>query len=170
MDCRRLFLARWIRLPRRHMRSRGRVRPDRLRHPRGLRGAAEAQEPSEEIGAVLLKHRQDGGGGEGNLYVHGVMHSACILTGGSGETASTPKIVSDPACDLEWIRMEEMRRRPGDIPEFLCVVAEAQYCEKNRLLEGWMTTLFGREQDRCYTPGWMNPDTCGSYSGEYDGR
>ena len=95
MDCRRLFLARGIRLPRRHMGFRRRVRPDRLRHPRGLRGAAEAQEPCEEIGAVLLKHRQDGFWGEGNLCVHGVTLSVRILTDGSGETASTPKIVSD---------------------------------------------------------------------------
>jgi hypothetical protein len=44
---------------------------------------------------MLLKHRQDGFGGEGSLYVHVVMHSVRILTDGSGETASTPKIVSD---------------------------------------------------------------------------
>jgi hypothetical protein len=61
--CGLLFLARWIRLPRRHMGSRRRVRPDRLRHPRGLRGAAEAQQPREEMGAMLLKHQQDGFGG-----------------------------------------------------------------------------------------------------------
>ena len=97
MDCRRLFLARGIRLPRRHMGSRRRIRPDQLRHPRGLRGAAEAQEPCEEIGAVLLKHRQDGFWGEGNLCVHGVTLSVRLLTDGSGETASTPKIVSDVA-------------------------------------------------------------------------
>jgi hypothetical protein len=92
---RRLFLARGIRLPRRHMGSRRRVRPDRLRQPRGLRGAAEAQEPCDEMGAVLLKHRQDGFWGEGNQCVHGVTLSVRILTDGSGETASTPKIVSD---------------------------------------------------------------------------
>ena len=46
---------------------------------------------------MLLKHRQDGFGGEGNLYVHAVMHSVRILTDGSDETASTPKIVSDVA-------------------------------------------------------------------------
>lgn len=79
------------------MGSRRRVRPDRRRYPRGLRGAAEAQEPSEEIGAVLLKHRQDGFWGEGNLCVHGETHSVPILTDSSGETASTPKIVSDVA-------------------------------------------------------------------------
>ena len=44
---------------------------------------------------MLLKHRQDRFGGEGNLCVHVVMHSVRILTDGSGETASTPKIVSD---------------------------------------------------------------------------
>ena len=44
---------------------------------------------------MLLKHRQDGGVGDGNLYVHAVTHSVRVLTDGSGETASTPKIVSD---------------------------------------------------------------------------
>ena len=47
---------------------------------------------------MLLKHRQDGLGGEGNLNVHAVTHSVRILTEGSGETASTPKIVGDVAC------------------------------------------------------------------------
>ena len=46
---------------------------------------------------MLLKHRQDGFWGEGNLCVHAVTHSVRILTDGSGETASTPKIVSDVA-------------------------------------------------------------------------
>src|SRR3954462_9579912 len=95
MDWRGLLLARRIRQPRRHMGSRRRVRPDRLRHPRGLRGADEAKETCEEMGAVLLKHRQDGFWGEGNQCVHGVTLSVRILTDGSGETASTPKIVSD---------------------------------------------------------------------------
>ena len=44
---------------------------------------------------MLLKHRQDGFGGEGDLHMHVAMHSGRILTDGSGETASTPKIVSD---------------------------------------------------------------------------
>jgi len=44
---------------------------------------------------MLLQHRQNGFGGKGNLYVHGVMHSVRVLTDGSGETASTLKIVSD---------------------------------------------------------------------------
>lgn len=82
----------------------------------------------------------------------------------------TPKIVIDPACDLEWIRTEEMMRRPGDIPEFLCSLVDAENWEKNRLFNGWLTTLFGRERDCCYTPGWHNNDTCGNPNGEYDGR
>lgn len=82
----------------------------------------------------------------------------------------TPRIITDPACDLEWIRREEMLRRPGDIPEFLCTLVDAQECEKERLLNGWMTTLFGREPPRCYTPGWQDPDTCSEQRGEYNGR
>lgn len=82
----------------------------------------------------------------------------------------TPKIVIDPACDLEWIRTEEMLRRPGDLPEFLCGLVEAELCEKNRLLDGWMTTLFGQDPGRCYTPGWIDLDTCSKAQGEYDGR
>jgi hypothetical protein len=44
---------------------------------------------------MLLKHQEDGFGGEGYLYMHVVMHSVRSLTDGSGRTASTPKIVSD---------------------------------------------------------------------------
>jgi hypothetical protein len=79
------------------MGSRGRVGPDRLRHPRGLRGAAEAQEPCEQMSTMLLKHRQDGFVRHGNMYVHAASHSVRVLTVGSDETASTPKIVSDVA-------------------------------------------------------------------------
>lgn len=82
----------------------------------------------------------------------------------------TPKIITDPSCELEWIRQEELARRPGDVPEFMCMLIEAEECEKNRLFQNWMTTLFGRESTACYTPGWHNDDTCGNPSGEYDGR
>ena len=58
---------------------------------------------------MLLQHRQDGFGGKGNLHVHGVMHSVCILTDGSGETASTLKIVSDIVSSsiCRWKRCDE---------------------------------------------------------------
>ena len=61
---------------------------------------------------MLLKHRQDGFGGEGNLYVHAVTHSVRILTDGSGETASTPKIVSDVAARLICGWTEKTMRPP----------------------------------------------------------
>lgn len=82
----------------------------------------------------------------------------------------TPKIISDPSCELEWIRQEEMCRRPGDIPEFMCCLIEAQRQEKERLFEHTMTILFGRREDRLYNPAWKNDDTCNYPSGEYDGR
>lgn len=83
----------------------------------------------------------------------------------------TPKIVIDPACDLEYIRQEELRRRPGDIPEFLCELVCAREWESRRLFEGWLTTLFGRDPGRCYSPGWHDDDTCATQTqGEYDGR
>jgi hypothetical protein len=71
---------------------------------------------------VLLKHRQDGFWEEGNLCVHGVTHSVRILTDSSGETASTPKIVSDVArtstcrCGVRdprwWLRAEDIATSP----------------------------------------------------------
>jgi hypothetical protein len=47
---------------------------------------------------MLLKHRQGGFVGHDNLYVHAARLSLRVLTVGSDETASTPKIVSDVAC------------------------------------------------------------------------
>lgn len=83
----------------------------------------------------------------------------------------TPKIIRDPACELEWIRQEEMCRRAGDIPEFAACLAEAQEADKNRCFQQWMRILFGRDEDNLYTPGWHNEDTCGSSrGGVYDGR
>lgn len=61
----------------------------------------------------------------------------------------TPKIVADPVADLEKLRCEEMARRPGDIPEFLCSLVEAREIERHMFLEGTMTTLFGRRSERC---------------------
>lgn len=87
----------------------------------------------------------------------------------------TPKIVVDPACDLERIRQEEMMRRPGDVPEFMQLLVEAEEAEKNRLFDGWLQTLFGRDRPRLLTPSWQDNDTCGTNAslnscGEYDGR
>lgn len=98
----------------------------------------------------------------------------------------TPTIISDPLDDFEKIKCAEMHRRPGDIPEFLCGLVAARELEKNRLMAGSMTMLFGPEPDRCYSPSYFRPSTCGNdgYTwieaeddsafgetcGEYDGR
>ncbi|MBA3958527.1 MAG: type II secretion system protein GspD [Parachlamydiaceae bacterium] len=71
----------------------------------------------------------------------------------------TPKIIYDPVEDLERIRTIEMCRRPGDIPAFLCCLAAAQECDKQRLFQSTITILLGRRPDRCVT-----------LPGEYDGR
>ncbi len=71
----------------------------------------------------------------------------------------TPKIINDPVEDLYRVRMEELCKRPGDIPEYLCHLYAARECEKNRLFEGWMTMLFGPRPERCIMT-----------EGEYDGR
>lgn len=71
----------------------------------------------------------------------------------------TPKIVVDPSQDLERIRNEELCKRPGDIPYFLCCLVSAREREKNRLMEESIRMLLGREpQCRMYP------------CGEYDGR
>lgn len=133
------------------------------------------------IGGLRRKTQEDSFDGIpflGEIPGIGKLFSETTMVDGSTEMFIfiTPKIVSDPACDLEWIRSEEMLRRPGDIPEFMCALVEQEECEKNRLFQAWMTTLFGRGLPDCYTPGWMNNDTCGTpgpndyQSGEYDGR
>lgn len=95
----------------------------------------------------------------------------------------TPTIIYDPLDDFERIKCEEMRRRPGDIPEFLCRLVAARDLEKNRVLAGSMRILFGPDPDRCRSPSYWMPSTCGHRgwtndpmfnclpcSGEYDGR
>lgn len=71
----------------------------------------------------------------------------------------TPKIIYDPSEDLERIKYIEICRRPGDIPNFLCCLVNAQEWERQRLFQGTITILLGRPPDNCCCPG-----------GEYDGR
>lgn len=89
----------------------------------------------------------------------------------------TPTIISDPAEDFERIKCEEMRRRPGDIPEFLCALYNARASEQDRIMVNTMDMLFGQVRDRCYSPSYWKPSTCGNKiirndfpCGEYDGR
>ncbi|MBA2728881.1 MAG: type II secretion system protein GspD [Parachlamydiaceae bacterium] len=79
----------------------------------------------------------------------------------------TPKIVTDPSEDLDRIRCEEMVRRPGDIPGFMCALHEAQKREREEVLAGTMRLLFGRVDERC-----VDLEACknGVREGEYDGR
>ncbi|WP_068468568.1 type II secretion system protein GspD [Candidatus Protochlamydia phocaeensis] len=76
----------------------------------------------------------------------------------------TPHIVKDPKEQLQCLRQELLCLRPGDIPYFLECVEEAHRYEKTRLMEGSMTMLFGRPQERYYIL-----DSC-ACEGEYDGR
>jgi general secretion pathway protein D len=78
----------------------------------------------------------------------------------------TPKIISDPSDDFCRLRAEEMNGRPGDIPEFMCALIEAEEMEKNRLYAGTMNVLFGRPPDR-FVP---DSDPPCNIIGEYDGR
>lgn len=78
----------------------------------------------------------------------------------------TPRIISDPLNDFERLKAQEMCGRPGDIPEFMCCLIEAQELEKHRLFAGTMNVLFGRPPDRII-PDEMFP-ACPL--GEYDGR
>lgn len=77
----------------------------------------------------------------------------------------TPTIIRDPVEDLDRLRCEEMQRRPGDIPCFLCRLVEARELEKEIVFSGSMTLLFGPAPDRCMCP---SPSSCPCE--EYDGR
>jgi general secretion pathway protein D len=74
----------------------------------------------------------------------------------------TPKIISDPVHDAEILRKNELKKRPGDIPEFLHTVIKAQEQERRRLFEGSLTALFGKNSG-----GNLIPHKRGT---EYDGR
>ena len=73
----------------------------------------------------------------------------------------TPKIIADPIQDAELIRKEELKRRPGDTPDFLHELVKAQEIDKRRLFEGSLTALFGRDQNSTNAPQ--------KRGGEYDG-
>lgn len=72
----------------------------------------------------------------------------------------TAKIASEPLEDLEAIKMEEMARRPGDLPYFIKALRDAKETEANRYLYQTMRLLFGAEPDR-----FIDKEAC-----EYNGR
>lgn len=69
----------------------------------------------------------------------------------------TPKIIADPIEDAEKLRREELKRRPGDLPEYVHELVEAQKQANKTLFEGSLTALFGRQE-------------LTRQKGEYDGR
>ena len=77
--------------------------------------------------------------GIGKLFSHTEMHDSSTEM----FVFITPKIIADPIEDAERLRKEELKKRPGDVPEYLHELVEAQSREKKRLFEGSLTTLFG---------------------------
>lgn len=55
----------------------------------------------------------------------------------------TPKIVQDPKDELIQIRREQLRKRPGDLPEFMYCEIEAREKEKKRYFKSSMRLFFG---------------------------
>lgn len=58
----------------------------------------------------------------------------------------TPKIISDPIHDAERIRVSELSKRPGDLPQFVQELVQAKDKEKKRLFENSLNALFGRNE------------------------
>ncbi|MFZ0565748.1 MAG: secretin N-terminal domain-containing protein [Chlamydiales bacterium] len=58
----------------------------------------------------------------------------------------TPKIISDPLENTKRVQIEELKKRPGDLPEFFYELHHAKEREKKRLFEKSLTALFGREK------------------------
>jgi general secretion pathway protein D len=56
----------------------------------------------------------------------------------------TPTIVKDPKDQLDYFRSEELKKRPGDIPEFLERLVEARDKEHKRLFEESFRLFFGK--------------------------
>lgn len=63
----------------------------------------------------------------------------------------TPRIVTDPKDDLIQLRREDLRKRPGDIPEFLQRLVYARDCEKRGLFKQSARILYG-EPAQCLCP------------------
>ena len=56
----------------------------------------------------------------------------------------TPRIVPDEQESLDNLRREELKKRPGDMPEFLQKVAEAKESERKQFLERSINLFFKR--------------------------
>ena len=58
----------------------------------------------------------------------------------------TPKIILDPQEEVEKIRTEELKKRPGDIPEFLQRVEEAHEKQKAKFFHDSFKSLFTNDR------------------------
>jgi hypothetical protein len=47
----------------------------------------------------------------------------------------TPKIILDPKEELDQLRLEELKKRPGDIPEFLDELVEARKKDEKKFFQ-----------------------------------
>ncbi|MCF7851811.1 MAG: hypothetical protein K9M07_01055 [Simkaniaceae bacterium] len=59
----------------------------------------------------------------------------------------TPKVINDPYTDMEKIKEEEIKRRAGDCPEYLCRLLEAQKAQKQKLFAQSFKLIFGNMND-----------------------
>lgn len=57
----------------------------------------------------------------------------------------TPKIIYDPLEDAERIKRDELKKRPGDVPEFIHELLVAKEKEHKKLFQGSIHLLFGRQ-------------------------
>lgn len=94
--------------------------------------------------------------GFGKLFSNSAMRDRSVET----FLFLTAKIASEPLEDLEYIKMEEMARRPGDLPYFMKALRDARETQENQYLYHTMQLLFGREPDR-----FVDKEAC-----EYNGR
>lgn len=70
----------------------------------------------------------------------------------------TPSIIDDPCTDFERLRREQLARRPGDIPEFLCALDRARKCAQEcAFRQGMQILMGGRALERCIPWG---DDSC----------
>jgi general secretion pathway protein D len=63
----------------------------------------------------------------------------------------TPHIIKDPVEDLHKLRLDELQKRPGDIPSFLDRLDQARNREKKKLFEDSMKLLFRHTESHVST-------------------
>lgn len=120
------------------------------------------------LGGLRRKSSQDNKEGIpflGDIPGIGKLFSHTDMTDDSTEmfVFITPKIIADPLEDALALRKQELKKRPGDIPEFLSELVHAQEREKKKLFDNSLTLLFGKK-------GKSTGSEPGQGGGEYDGR